>query len=111
MPATASYGLQRTRADRTQGVVPVSHIASADSSGHPMARLARLAASAGGSEASQRAAVIRCPLKPAESSETSQRMGGPMMRSVHKRMTIRHMECLLIEEEQSAMLRRGNGGN
>jgi hypothetical protein len=32
-------------------------------------------------------------------------------RSEHKRMTIRHMECLLIEEEQSAMLRRGNGGN
>ncbi len=32
-------------------------------------------------------------------------------RSVHKRMTIRHMECLPIEEEQSAMLRRGNGGN
>src|SRR5207245_2686430 len=30
-------------------------------------------------------------------------------RSVHKRMTIRHTECLLIEEEQSAMLRRGNG--
>ena len=42
-----------------------------------MARLARLAASAGGSEASQRAAVIRCPLKPAESSETSQRMSEP----------------------------------
>jgi hypothetical protein len=33
-----------------------------------------------------------------------------MMRSVHKRTTIRHMKRLLIEEEQSAMLRRGNGG-
>ena len=32
-------------------------------------------------------------------------------KSVDKRMTIRHMECLLIEEEQSVMLRRGNGGN
>jgi hypothetical protein len=52
-----------------------------------MARLACLAASAGESATSQRAAVIRCPLKLAEASETSQTIGGPMIsgRSIFSR--------------------------
>ena len=45
------------------------------------------ATSAGGSEASHRAAVIRCSLKPAETSENSHAIGGPMIsgRSIFSR--------------------------
>jgi len=70
-----------------QVALPASQTASAASSGHPIARLARFAASVGGSEGPQRAAVMRCPLKPAEASETSQAMGGPMIsgRSIFSR--------------------------
>jgi hypothetical protein len=72
--------VSRTR----QVALPVSQTASAASSGH---RLARFAASAGGSEGAQRAAVTRCPLKSAEASETSQAIGGPMIsgRSIFSR--------------------------
>src|SRR5262245_54119489 len=59
--------------------LPCSHTASADSSGQPMARLARRAASPPGSAASQRAAVMRWPEKLSEAADTSQRVGGPMM--------------------------------
>jgi hypothetical protein len=75
--------VSRTR----QVALPVSQTASAASSGQPIARLARFAASAGGSEGAQRAAVTRCPLKSAEASETSQAIGGPMIsgRSIFSR--------------------------
>jgi hypothetical protein len=72
MPATVLYASE-TRADPGSGRLACQPYCLS------RARLARLAASAGGSEASQRAAVIRCPLKPADPSETSQRMGGSMI--------------------------------
>src|SRR5262245_6818494 len=64
-----------------QGFVfhPVSHTASLPSSGQPMARLAVFKFSAGVSLVSQRAAVMRWPLKLAASSDMSQRIGAPMI--------------------------------
>jgi hypothetical protein len=63
LPATVLYGLKEREPTQLRVSCP-SAISRRPIAPATLARLARLAASAGGSEASQRAAVIRFPLKP-----------------------------------------------